>query len=63
MEVLAGFLIAIAIAITGVGGGVLTAPVLLLFVGLPAAQSVGTALLFVAAVKAVAVVINHGSAR
>jgi uncharacterized protein len=57
VEVLAGFLIAVAIAVTGVGGGVLTAPVLLIFVGLPAAQSVGTALLFVSVIKAVAVLI------
>ena len=31
MEFAAGFLIALAIAVTGVGGGVITAPVLMLF--------------------------------
>ena len=54
MEVALGFIIAAAIALTGVGGGVLTAPALILVLGLPAAESVGTALLFVAAVKSVA---------
>ena len=51
MEFLAGFLIAIAIAVTGVGGGVITAPVLMLFFRMGPAQSVGTSLLFAAFVK------------
>src|SRR5438046_405739 len=51
MEFVAGFLIALAIAITGVGGGVITAPVLMLFFGMAPAQSVGTSLLFAALVK------------
>ncbi len=51
MTVLAGFLIALVIGLTGIGGGVLTAPVLLLFLGMPAPQAVGTALVFVAVVK------------
>src|SRR5215510_2402993 len=51
MTTLAGFLIATTIGLTGIGGGVLTAPVLLLFLGLPAPQAVGTALVFVAIVK------------
>lgn len=51
MTVLAGLLIALTIGLTGIGGGVLTAPVLLLFLGLPAPQAVGTALVFVAIVK------------
>src|SRR5438105_10233895 len=51
MEFAAGFLIALAIAVTGVGGGVITAPVLMLFFGMPPAQSVGTSLLFAALVK------------
>jgi uncharacterized membrane protein YfcA len=55
MEVATGFLIAIAIGLTGVGGGVLTAPILILFMGLPAAESVGTSLVFVAVVKTFAV--------
>lgn len=51
MEFVAGFLIALAIAITGVGGGVITAPVLMLFFGMAPAPSVGTSLLFAAFVK------------
>src|SRR5262249_42801591 len=54
MTTLAGFLIAVTIGLTGIGGGVLTATVLLLFLGMPAAQAVGTALVFVAIVKLVA---------
>jgi hypothetical protein len=51
MTALAGLLIAVVIGLTGIGGGVLTAPVLLLFLGMPAPQAVGTALVFVAVVK------------
>jgi len=51
MEILLGFVIAIAIGITGVGAGIITAPVLILFFHVPAAQSVGTALAFSVAVK------------
>lgn len=51
MTILVGFLIALVIGLTGIGGGVLTAPVLLLFLGMPAPQAVGTALIFVAVVK------------
>lgn len=54
MEVIIGLAIGLAIGATGVGGGVLTAPILILFLGLPAAQSVGTALMFSAAVKVAA---------
>lgn len=50
-----GFAIAIAIALTGVGGGVLTAPILILFLGMPAPEAVGTSLAFVALVKLFAV--------
>jgi uncharacterized membrane protein YfcA len=46
-----GFLIAAAIGITGVGGGILTAPVLILFLGVPPVQAVTVALLFAAVVK------------
>jgi uncharacterized protein len=51
MEILLGFAIAVAIGITGVGAGIITAPVLIIFFHLPAAQSVGTALAFGVAVK------------
>ncbi|HLX42459.1 MAG TPA: sulfite exporter TauE/SafE family protein [Bryobacteraceae bacterium] len=53
MEFFLGFAIAILIGLTGVGGGVITAPVLTLFLGVPPVESVGTALLFTAVVKAV----------
>ena len=55
MEIAIGFLIAMAIGLTGVGGGVITAPVLILYRGLPAPIAVGTALAFVVAVKSLAV--------
>lgn len=51
MEILAGFLIALVIALTGVGAGTITAPVLILFLGVPASAAVGTALIYSAAVK------------
>ena len=51
MEVLLGALIACGIALTGVGAGVITAPVLMLWLGVPPATAVGTALVFGAAVK------------
>jgi uncharacterized membrane protein YfcA len=54
MEFLLGFGIAVLIGLTGVGGGVITAPVLTLFLGVPPAAAVGTALVFTAVVKAVA---------
>jgi uncharacterized protein len=51
MEILAGFLIAMVIALTGVGAGTITAPVLILFLGVPASAAVGTALAYSATVK------------
>lgn len=51
MPILIGFLIAFAVGLTGVGGGSLTAPVLMLFLGVSPADSVGTALLFSAITK------------
>lgn len=46
MEVVLGFLIALAIALTGVGAGSLTTPLLLLLTGATPARAVGTALAF-----------------
>jgi hypothetical protein len=46
LEVLVGFLIAVSIGLSGIGGGTVTAPVLMLFLGIPAEVAVGTALLF-----------------
>ena len=51
MEIALGFLIAVAIGVTGVGAGIITAPVLILFFHVPAANAVGTALAFSVAVK------------
>ena len=51
MEVLLGFAIAVAIGVTGVGGGVITAPALMLFLGVPPLEAVTTSLVFAACVK------------
>jgi hypothetical protein len=51
MEIVLGFLIALAIGVTGVGAGIITAPVLILFMHVPPAHAVGTALAFGVAVK------------
>src|SRR5581483_1387507 len=48
-----GFLIALAVGLTGVGAGSITAPVLILFFALSPADSVGTALIFAAVIKLV----------
>jgi hypothetical protein len=54
MMSLAGFLVALAVGLTGVGGGVLMTPLLILAFGMQPAAAVGTALLFVTAVKLLA---------
>lgn len=51
MEVLLGFLIALAISLTGVGAGSMTTPLLILLLRVPPATAVGTALTFGAIVK------------
>jgi hypothetical protein len=51
MEIVLGFLIALAIGVTGVGAGIITAPVLIIFMHVPPAHAVGTALAFGVAVK------------
>ena len=51
MEIALGFIIAVFIAITGVGAGSMTTPLLILLLGMPTKQAVGTALIFGAAVK------------
>jgi uncharacterized membrane protein YfcA len=55
VELLIGFAIALAIALTGVGAGSMTTPVLILFLGVPPAVAVGTALTFGAIVKVVSI--------
>jgi len=51
MEYALGFIIAAFIAMTGVGAGTMTTPMLILLLGMPTKQAVGTALIFGAAVK------------
>ena len=51
MEFLAGALIALAISMTGIGAGTITAPVLMLAFGMPAPQAVATALVFGTVIK------------
>ena len=55
MELILGFLIAALIAMTGVGAGTITAPLLILFLHVPVPEAVGTALVYSAAVKLVVV--------
>jgi uncharacterized membrane protein YfcA len=55
MEIVLGLLIALAIGLTGVGAGTLTAPILILWFDVPPTIAVGTALAFGAIVKVPAV--------
>jgi uncharacterized protein len=54
MEILAGFFIALAIGITGVGAGSITAPILILFFHQSATDAVTIALVFATVVKLIA---------
>ncbi len=51
MEIILGFAIAWVVGMTGMGGGPLAAPLLMLVLGLPPAEAVGTSLLFVSVTK------------
>jgi uncharacterized protein len=55
MDILIGFAIAIVIALTGVGAGVITAPLLILFLHVPIEIAVSTALAYSAVVKLIVV--------
>ena len=55
MDYLIGFLIAVVIALTGVGAGVITAPLLILFLHVPVEIAVSTALAYSAIVKLIVV--------
>ncbi len=55
MQYLIGFIIAVFIALTGVGAGTITTPLLILFLGIPTTVAVSTGLMFSAAVKLVLV--------
>lgn len=46
MQVMIGFVIALCVGLTGVGGGSFTAPALVLLAGLPGVDAVGTALVY-----------------
>ncbi len=51
---LLGFVIALAVGLTGIGGGSFTVPVLLLVAGLPAAEAVGTTFVFAGVLRLIA---------
>lgn len=51
MEYALGFVISVFIGLTGVGAGSMTTPLLILLLGMPTSQAVGTALIFGATVK------------
>jgi uncharacterized membrane protein YfcA len=55
MDYLIGSIIALFIALTGVGAGTITVPVLVLFLGVPAAEAVAIGLIFSSAVKLILV--------
>jgi uncharacterized membrane protein YfcA len=54
MQIAIGFLIALAVGLTGIGGGSFTVPALMLLVGMPAAASVGTAFVFAGTLRLIA---------
>ena len=55
MQYLIGFVIALFIALTGVGAGTITVPMLVRFLGVPAPGAVGIGLMFAAAIKLILV--------
>ena len=54
IHLLLGFFIALAVGFTGLGGGSFTVPALLLLVGLPAGEAVGTAFVFAGLLRLIA---------
>jgi uncharacterized membrane protein YfcA len=58
-EVLAGFLVGGVVGLTGVGGGALMTPLLILLFGVHPSRAIGTDLLFAAATKSVGTLV-HG---
>jgi uncharacterized protein len=54
MTLLIGFLIALAMGMTGIGGGSFTVPALILIIGLTAGEAVGTAFVFAGAIRLIA---------
>src|SRR5271168_451247 len=57
-----GFLVGVLVGMTGVGGGSLMTPLLILLFGIHPATAVGTDLLFAASTKTVGTLV-HGAAR
>src|ERR1700676_2911453 len=53
-HLLLGFVIALVVGLTGIGGGSFSVPALLLLVGLPAGDAVGTAFVFAGVLRLVA---------
>lgn len=62
LYVLSGFFVGVLVGMTGVGGGSLMTPILILFFGVSPSTAVGTDLLFAASTKAVGTIV-HGAAR
>jgi uncharacterized protein len=54
MHILIGFLIALAVGLTGIGGGSFTVPALVLIAGLSAGSAVGTAFVFAGVLRLIA---------
>ena len=54
IDVFLGFVIALAVGMTGIGGGSFTVPALLLIAGMPAAEAVGTTFVFAGVLRLVA---------
>jgi len=62
LYVFSGFCVGVLVGMTGVGGGSLMTPLLILFFGVHPATAVGTDLLFAASTKTVGTLV-HGTAR
>jgi uncharacterized membrane protein YfcA len=54
MQILIGFFVALAVGLTGIGGGSFTVPALVLLVGLPASMAVGTAFVYAGVLRLIA---------
>ena len=54
MNYLIGFVIAVVVGLTGIGGGSFTVPALVLIVGLPAGAAVGTAFIYAGVIRLIA---------
>jgi uncharacterized protein len=59
LNALAGLLVGVIVGVTGVGGGSLMSPILILLFGVAPATAVGTDLWFAAATKSVGSVVHH----